>query len=362
MRCVHRLLLAALVCAWPPPATEARGASQTGVADCRAFAGPYLLEGRVLLRTGQQPPLMEVRLERDAGVWMTSAYTDSNGEFAFTDLVIDFAGVTRLTLVVSYEGFRTVRHEVHPLEIACNFGALVLFLERAPPPEADGERPDGAPTVGLQQLLAEIPDEAVEELDQAVALLEDGGGPEVITHLENAVQLAPNYYDALNKLGVEYLKAGRLPEAEEVLARASALNPSDPRPLVHLGQVKYQTGLQSVRSGDAPSAALAFREAADIFQTSVRLDPLEAEPAFLLGLALYELRNYASAELALLEALALDPSFSDARLALINVFTRQQLYDEALAEIAAFLEDSPDSPRRGAVEAIRIQIEAATSR
>jgi Tfp pilus assembly protein PilF len=349
----HRLMSAAFAILLLPLAV----AAQRGV-DCRSFAGPYTIDGRVVMRSGVLPPFIEVRLERDAGVWEESAFTDGNGEFSFSGLDINTGAASAWFLAVGYEGYETVRQKLDWREIACNYGGMVLFLEESPDEADDADR-TGPRTVDLQQLLARIPPEAEAAYDRAMAALAAGGGAEVAASLEEAVELAPNYYEALNKLGVEYLKADRLDEAEAVLIHARSLNPGDPRPLVHLGRVNHREGLALAQSGDPDLALAAYRESALLFRQAIRLDPLVGEPSFLLGLSLYELRDYASAEVALLEALALDPSLSDARLTLLNVYTRQRRYDEALAQIAAFLGASPNSPQRGAVEAIRIQIETA---
>ena len=52
----------------------------------------------------------------------------------------------------------------------------------------------------------------------------------------------------------------------------------------------------------------------------------------------------------------LDKEFSDLRLVLINVYTRQRRFEEALLELRAYLDKNPKSPQRAALEAIEKQI------
>jgi tetratricopeptide (TPR) repeat protein len=330
------------------------------VFDCRERLPPYVLDGRVVARSAPLPPFVEIRLESNGGVAEEFAYTDGTGEFTFTDLNIEIGGGREWQLVVEVDGFLRRAEPLDWRQIACNYGGLMLFIEPQPPDAAvDGPRPRA---VDIQQLLAEIPPEAVEAYEEAIADLDAGDGPAATAHFEQAVELAPDYYEALNGLGVEYLKAGRYRDAEARFTRARELNPNDPRPRVHLGTLRFQEGRDLETSGDVDSAARSYQGAIEYLDEARRLDPLVGETWFYLGLALYEMDEFDEAETSLLEAIRLNPRVHDARLTLLNVYTRQGRYEEALGEIAAFLRAQPDSPHRGAVEAIRIQIQGALGR
>jgi Flp pilus assembly protein TadD len=329
-----------------------------GDADCRLRQPPFVLDGRVIVRSAA-PPFIEVRVEPEGGGVQDFAYTDGTGRFTFRNLNIDLDGGRVWYLVVELDGFLPHRERLDARQVACNFGGLILSLEPVPPePTPDG---GGPPAVDVQQLLAEIPPEAVAAYELGMAELE-AGRAEAAGHFERAVELAPDYYEALNKLGVEYLKAGRYPDAEVPLERARRLNRNDPRPLVHLGTLRYQAGQALESEGDDASAAASYQNAVDLFAAALRLDPLVGESYFYLGLALYETGDYEGAEASLLDALDLDRELYDAHLTLLNLYTRQRRYEEALERAAVFLRVNPDSPQRGAVEAVRIQIEGALRR
>lgn len=110
---------------------------------------------------------------------------------------------------------------------------------------------------------------------------------------------------------------------------------------------------------NAPEAGLANQRAVSVLEDAVRLDPLAAEANYYLGSALYRTGDLERSELFLRDALDLDPGIHDARLALLNVYTRQQRYPEALEQVRAYLRLVPGSPRKPALEAIRLQLEVA---
>ena len=178
-----------------------------------------------------------------------------------------------------------------------------------------------------------------------------------LRHLETALEVAPDYYDALNTVGIEYLKAGRYREAEDSLEHARELGPSDPRPLVNLGTLHFQEGQSSDFGGQQERALESYEQAIGFLDEAIRLDPLAAEAHFYLGSALYETGNYERVESLLIRSLDLDDELIDAHLTLLNLYTRMQRYESALVEIETYLEADPESPQREVLESVKAQIE-----
>jgi tetratricopeptide (TPR) repeat protein len=227
-----------------------------------------------------------------------------------------------------------------------------------------GEEP-GTLAVDVRQLLAEIPDEAREAYDEAVGLLENGERPEGIALLERAVALAPDYYEALNRLGVEYFAQGRFRDAEAVITRAADLNRNDPVPLMNLGVLRYHEGrsLEDREAEGPPNEAegdssTSFQQAVEAFEATLRLEPTSATAAYYLGMSLHKTGNPERAEGLLLEALDRDPSLSDARLTLIGIYLEQDRRAAALEQITAYLDESPEAANRESLEQIRDTLEA----
>src|SRR6185437_9410055 len=79
-------------------------------------------------------------------------------------------------------------------------------------PNTDGSRhrnSDGsAATVSLQQLQHKVPKQALKEFEKARTASIKGDNETALDHLQNAVQLDPEFVDAHNDLGVALAKLG----------------------------------------------------------------------------------------------------------------------------------------------------------
>ena len=309
--------------------------------------------GRVNLVSGGDPGVVVVQLEDLRGSPLASIFTDEKGLFRFT-------GLGRLSdnlfLVIEHEGFRPVREEIDlGLRQSAN---MMIFLE----PETDPGAGDGEGVVDVRELLANIPDEAVEAYEVALEASLDGDHDVAIEHLQRALELAPDYYDARIKLGVEQLGLDRFREAEAAFARAFELRPDAELAPLNLGVLHYREGDLSGAGGDLEDAAASFGQAIGFLQEAIRLNPLSGDAHFYLGTTLYKSGIFDAAEELLRRALDIVDGHAQARLALVNLYARQSRYEEALEQADAFLGENPDSPQRAAIERAKSQIEAALGR
>ena len=186
--------------------------------------------GRVNLVSGGDPGIVVVQIEDLRGSPIATVFTDEKGLFRFQ-------GLGRLSdnlyLVIEHEGFEPVREEIDlGLRQRAN---LLLFLE----PETDPNALGGPNVVDVRELLADIPDDAVEAYDQALEASRDGDRAEAIEHLETALELAPDYYEARIKLGGEHLELDQLREAEDAFQQAFELSPNRELAPLNLGVLHY---------------------------------------------------------------------------------------------------------------------------
>jgi tetratricopeptide (TPR) repeat protein len=335
-----------------------------------------LLTGEVFVDGRPIDKVVEVRLEAHNQALVASAYTFESARFTFRGIMLALEDT--YYLVINESGFRELRYELRVFDFIRDSassrirhfaGLLVLNLERLPPEKkANDGRIIGPKAVDARQLKAEISDEARREYNLALQEAAAGDARAALTRLEKAVKLAPEYYDALNKLGAAYLRAGEYRKAEAILDRARALNPNDPLPLTNLGILHFEEGGKPASAtaagadGGLAAAEASYRKAVEFFDKALRLDSLAPRTNFYLGTALYKIGSYERAESLLLNTLALDKTMHEAHLTLLNIYTRQQRYDAALEQIAAYLEAIPDSPKRQQLEALRIQIESSRSK
>ena len=351
-----------------------------------SFSQPYataqgiyvpLLSGQVFVDGRPIQQIVEVRLEAHNSSLIATAHTFGSSRFEFRGIALSTIDESYYLTVKNPE-FKELRHELYRQDFfsdsaspsTYHFGALIILnLERIPSDKnAANKRLAGSKTIDARQLKTVIPDEAQREYKMALENFATGDASVSIAHLEKAIALAPQYYDALNKLGSEYIKAGQYRKAENVLNRAQAINPNDPLPLINLGTLCFEESnrIESATDGDPASRAAAveasYRKAVEFFDKALLLNPLDPRTNFSLGTALYKAGSYERAESILTHALTLDDKMHDARLTLVNLYTRQKRHKDALKQLLTYLEANPGSPQRKQLEIIKAQIENALSK
>jgi Flp pilus assembly protein TadD len=175
------------------------------------------------------------------------------------------------------------------------------------------------------------------------SLLLDSDLETALPHLEEACRLAPARPNFLTTLGVAYIKAGRMTEAEASLRRAKTLKPDDVN-------VSNNLGIVLVRGG-------RFDEAAEVLR-----DLLELRPEFVaarnnLAIALAESGNLEDAEAQVRRALQRAPDYLDAYLTLAAILDRQERFEQeydALRRAYDLAPERPDVRDRLAVAAARV--------
>ena len=299
--------------------------------------------------------IIEVRFESEGGQPLGFAYVDSGGEFRLQQSGINID--QNLYVVVNVEGFKPYRERVFG-----GFGPrafdsfLTIFLE----PETTVRTANrGESIVDLKQLRTKIPGKAVDEYEKALKESSRGNRAKAVEGLQRAIKLAPDFYEAQQTLGIQYLALQKYDDAETALLRARDLSPKAAEPLTNLGTLYYQRGETAIDAGHSDEAAAAFQKSEEALEEAIRRNPLSPSAHSYLGAALYKTGAYERAESMLKRALELDEDQSNARLMLINVYTKSARYNDALEQINTFLDKNPKAPQRGALEDIKQKIEKA---
>jgi tetratricopeptide (TPR) repeat protein len=314
----------------------------------RIIAGPHGLDSAIT----------EVRFETDGGQPVGFAFADSNGEFTFerNGMVPD----QNVYAVVKVDGFKPYRERLFFSDFRGSFEtSLTIFLEREPTVTVSGK--DGT-VVDLKQLRAKIPGKAVDEYENALKESSKGNRVKAAEGLERALKLAPDFYEAQHSLGIQYIGLEKYDQAEAALLRARDLSPKAAEPLINLGTLYYQIGESHSDAGRAEEAATTFKKAEDVLEESIRRNPLSSSAHFYLGATRYKMGSYEEAETSLKRALELNADEQNARLMLVNVYTKSARYNEALEQTNIFLAKNPKSPQRAALEAIKEKIEKAAQK
>jgi Flp pilus assembly protein TadD len=313
-----------------------------------------VITGRLIADPGFDFPMVEVRFEYDGGQPVGFAYANSSGEFTFQSQGLQTD--QNVYVVVNVEGYKPHRQRLDGLGPYGFGGILTIFLEHE---NVVRVGKSGAAIVDVKQLRAHVPGKAVDEYEKALKDSSKGNSGSAVERLERAVKLAPDFYEAQNSLGIQYLKLQKYEEAEAALLRAKNLSPKAADPLINLGMLYYQRGETLSDSGKPEEAGTTFQKATQFLEESVQRSPLSPLANSYLGAALYKTGAYERAETTLNKALELDDQQHDARLMLINVYVKQTRYEDALAQIKTYIAKNPKAPQRAALERIQAQIEKA---
>ena len=148
-----------------------------------------------------------------------------------------------------------------------------------------------------------------------------------MTSLRKALEIFPDYYDALELLGTELVKAGRFDEALPLLGRAVAINPRAAKSF-------YAAGVAHLRL-DHPQEAL------EPLTQAGSLNAASPNPPMMQGIAHEKLGQLAEAEAAFKRALRLGgPGLAEAHLYLADLYERQKRFAEAATELETYLKES----------------------
>jgi Tfp pilus assembly protein PilF len=184
-------------------------------------------------------------------------------------------------------------------------------------------------SVSIRQL--RIPDRALREYSKALELLGRHDVPAAKRRLLKAVEIAPDYAEVWNELGVIAYQTREFAEAEKYFRKALEQQPGFYAPLVNLGGTLLDL--------HKPEEALPIN------QQAVSLSPQDALPHVQLGLNYARLRKYAEAENHLKKAKSLDPRhFSSPQLILAEIYAAQNRVEEAVQELEEYARYHPDSP------------------
>ncbi|MDZ4801084.1 MAG: tetratricopeptide repeat protein [Bryobacteraceae bacterium] len=176
-----------------------------------------------------------------------------------------------------------------------------------------------------------IPDKAIREFEAAEKRIQKDEYPAAIERLERAVELAPQYTTAWNRLGIIAFHQKRLPDAERYFKGAADNNPEAWDSRLRLGQVILMQGRAS--------------EAVPWVEEAVRLRPADASAHSQLALTYVELRQYDKAVPHLNETRRLDPKhYSEPQLWLARIYVAQKKYPNAVREVEEYVSIHPRSP------------------
>ena len=287
-----------------------------------------LISGVITNTEGKPLDRIRVELADEVEMTITQTYTTSNGRYSFRNLTSG----TFIVKVHSDGKHAATRARVNLYNIRSGSSSQeqVDFVLKTLTETRSSSTPPNTGTVFAQ----EVPDNARKLYDRAVRQLENKQIEQGINSLKEAVGLFPTYFQALERLGIEYVRRQEYEPAYEVLARATKVNPNGAASLYVLGMVQFymhqlSRTVESLRRSllvapNSPNATFAH---------------------FYLALALWKLGKHGDAEPHLRKALELGGNAipADVHLYLAQQCSDTQRFNEAADELELFLKLAPDA-------------------
>jgi Tfp pilus assembly protein PilF len=288
------------------------------------------IDGRVTSSTGR--PLSEMRVMLKSGSYseVASALTDGSGRFRFMNLASGNYIVEVEPGATDYER-QSARIAAIPFKESQGHGELfrvdIVMYPRRSSNTLLGTF-SSANSVVFHQA---VPDVAKKEYEQGVKNLEKGSFDSAFQSLKRAIELFPDYYDALERLGSEYVARDDAKSALPLLTHAVEINKDGWRAFYSLGIAQYKANRQS--------------ESVKSLQRAVELNPDSVHTNMWLGMVLAidpAMRAAAIQSLEKASKMAKDPLPGQAYYYLGGLYIKNSQYKEAADAFETLLRVSPD--------------------
>lgn len=296
-----------------------------------SFQGNNRIGGHIFDRNRRPIAQLDVELQNDLGQTIQRTRTGNSGRYEFVGLSQGTFHVRVLTHGTNFIS-QTERVDI------INFGSSVpgagtaitgsqyLPLDFTLRTE-DGVGERGAPGAVFVQ---PIPEEARRVYEAAAGNLDRGKNDEGLAGLKRALELFPNYFLALERLGIQYVKLEKYEPAQLTLARAIEVNPRAHQSLYWLGIAQHRL--------KQPAAAIeSLTRALALVSNSVNTH-------MWLGIVYRQNNNLELAEKHLKRAKELGNNrVPDAHWQLALLYNTVKRYKEAADELELFLKAQPDA-------------------
>lgn len=177
----------------------------------------------------------------------------------------------------------------------------------------------------------DVPEKAKKAFQKALAAIENKSDSEALLALQSAVEIFPDYYAALEQLGLYYVRSKEYDKAAPILSHAVQINPRGYKSWYSLAATQF--------------ALKQFAEATEAAKKAVDLDARSMDALFLYGISLKSMKNFQEAETILIKAKVLSRNtMPDVHWHLaLMYFNNLGRFTEAADELELFLKAQKDS-------------------
>ncbi len=281
--------------------------------DTYSTASPNSFEvvGQVrLAETGLPAGRIPIRLERFGGGLVDQIDTDSNGRFRFANIQRGYYRV-----IVNAPGYRPAQQDA---DLQVMFRAFLVF-------ELASEK---AGALALLDVIdARAPAEAREALIRGREALGKKSYEESIAHLQRAIAVYPEFYEAHLLLGTALMDEREWKKAEVAFQRAAELKTGSAAAILSLGEVYWRQK--------------RYDEAEKTLLDGLKLDDKSWHGYFTLARLYWDLDKIAKAGPAIGHTLQLKPDFAEAHLLAGNILLKINQQERALSAYQEYLRLEP---------------------
>jgi len=276
----------------------------------------FEISGQITSSDGQRRiEFVSVRLERAGGSLVDQRTTDNMGRFRFTRL-----SPGQYVVSAKSPGFI-----VAPQTVDLNrFVPRAYLLLQLTPEAALFARKTGKSGV----INANIPEKARKEIEQANEALARKKPEEGILHLEKAVSVFPEFFEAQMLLGSTYMQLGEPGKAEAAFRQALKIDPKSVNAMVSLGELQRRQK--------------NYAKAEQVLQDALKLDDEAWVGHYTLARVYWDNNDIVKSGRQIGRTIQLKPEFAEAHLLGGNVFMKIGMPQNALVEYEEYLRLAPD--------------------
>jgi tetratricopeptide (TPR) repeat protein len=292
----------------------------------------FTIVGSVRNQSGQAVTNVRISVTDENFQPIRTIFVDSSGKFTIRGLGQGRFSFRIETTGTPYEeqvqiiDLQSIRlrggNETYPFDIILKF--------------KKGNEPLGS---GGTVFIQDIPKAARTEYERAVNQLKGKKTDKVIPSLKKAIEIFPDYYDALELLGSEYVKSDQYEIAIPLLIHAFEINRRG-------AKSAYALGVASLKLN-------RLDDAIEWLERSDNLDPINANTQMMLGLAYGNKGSFDKSEASFKKALNFGGAAAvEARLYLAGLYNRQERYRAARQELEIYLKEEKEIKDQSQIKAM----------
>lgn len=284
----------------------------------------FVVIGRVSDTSGRAVPNVRVLAIDENFQPIRTIFVDAGGQFFIRGLSPGRYQFRVETTGTPYQEFETGWIELQAVRVRAGGSEnypldIVLKLKPNKSSESRGE------TIFVQS----VPEDARTFYEHGAKSFQEGAFEAGVTALKQALELFPDFFQALELLGKEEVKAGRYEESLPILMQAVKVNP-------RAAASHYALGVAYLKLNQLTSAIESLNKSASF-------NPTNANAQMMLGLAFRQNKQLPESEAAFKKALQLGgAAAAEAHFYLAGIYEKQGRFAPAAAELEVYLKDAKD--------------------